>query len=129
MKANDLITTRDVEQFFDPVKNMFLPDRYIKGECPVCHAKDQYGDSCEVCGSVYSPTELIAPYSALTGARAGDEVVGALLLPAVRSALRRFPARVDGRHVDDQRRRAPAERGPQQGERMAVAEAEGRRRR
>ncbi|MEO8937671.1 MAG: methionine--tRNA ligase, partial [Burkholderiaceae bacterium] len=68
LKANDLITTRDVEQFFDPVKNMFLPDRYIKGECPVCHAKDQYGDSCEVCSSVYSPTELIAPYSALTGA-------------------------------------------------------------
>ncbi len=68
LKANDLITTREVEQFFDPVKNMFLPDRYIKGECPVCHAKDQYGDSCEVCGSVYSPTELIDPYSALTGA-------------------------------------------------------------
>ncbi len=68
LKANDLITTRDVEQFFDPVKNMFLPDRYIKGECPVCHAKDQYGDSCEVCGSVYSPVELIRPFSALTGA-------------------------------------------------------------
>ena len=68
LKANDLIATRDVEQFFDPVKNMFLPDRYIKGECPVCHAKDQYGDSCEVCGSVYAPTELIEPYSALTGA-------------------------------------------------------------
>jgi methionyl-tRNA synthetase len=68
LKANDLITTREVEQFYDPVKNMFLPDRYIKGECPVCHAKDQYGDSCEVCGSVYAPTELIAPYSSLTGA-------------------------------------------------------------
>ena len=68
LKANDLIATREVEQFFDPVKNMFLPDRYIKGECPVCHAKDQYGDSCEVCGSVYSPTELVAPYSALSGA-------------------------------------------------------------
>jgi len=68
LKADDLITTRDVEQFFDPVKSMFLPDRYIKGECPVCHAKDQYGDACEVCSSVYSPTELINPYSALTGA-------------------------------------------------------------
>ena len=68
LKANDLITTRDVEQFFDPVKNMFLPDRYIKGECPVCHAKDQYGDACEVCSSVYSPIELINPFSALTGA-------------------------------------------------------------
>ncbi len=68
LKANDLITTRDVEQFFDPVKNMFLPDRYIKGECPVCHSKDQYGDSCEVCSSVYAPTDLIDPYSVLTGA-------------------------------------------------------------
>ena len=68
LKNHDLITTRVVEQFFDPVKNMFLPDRYIKGECPVCHAKDQYGDACEVCGSVYAPTELIEPYSTLTGA-------------------------------------------------------------
>jgi len=69
LKADDLITTRLVEQFFDPVKNMFLPDRYVKGECPVCHAKDQYGDACEVCGSVYAPTELIEPYSTLTGAK------------------------------------------------------------
>ncbi len=68
LKANDLITSRTVEQFFDPVKGMFLPDRFIKGECPVCHAKDQYGDSCEVCGSVYAPTEVIAPYSTLSGA-------------------------------------------------------------
>lgn len=69
LKANGLITTRTIEQFYDPVKGMFLPDRYIKGECPVCHAKDQYGDACEVCSSVYSPTELIEPYSTLTGAR------------------------------------------------------------
>jgi methionyl-tRNA synthetase len=69
LKANGLVTTRTIEQFYDPVKGMFLPDRYIKGECPVCHAKDQYGDSCEVCSSVYSPTELIEPYSTLTGAR------------------------------------------------------------
>ncbi|MDB5957665.1 methionine--tRNA ligase [Ramlibacter sp.] len=69
LKAKGLITTRTIEQFYDPVKGMFLPDRYIKGECPVCHAKDQYGDSCEVCSSVYAPTELIAPYSTLTGAR------------------------------------------------------------
>jgi methionyl-tRNA synthetase len=69
LKANGLITTRTIEQFYDPVKGMFLPDRYIKGECPVCHAKDQYGDSCEVCSSVYSPTQLIEPYSTLTGAR------------------------------------------------------------
>src|SRR3569833_1598302 len=69
LKANGLITTRTIEQFYDPVKGMFLPDRYITGECPVCHAKDQYGDSCEVCSSVYTPTQLIEPYSTLTGAR------------------------------------------------------------
>jgi methionyl-tRNA synthetase len=68
LKANDMVTTRTIEQFYDPVKGMFLPDRYIKGECPTCHAKDQYGDSCEVCSSVYSPTQLINPYSTLTGA-------------------------------------------------------------
>ena len=56
-----LIAVKSVEQFFDPVKAMFLPDRYIKGECPVCGAKDQYGDSCEVCGSVYAPTDLKNP--------------------------------------------------------------------
>ncbi len=69
LKANGLIETRTIEQFFDPQKNMFLPDRFIKGECPKCHAKDQYGDNCEVCGAVYSPTELIEPYSALSGAK------------------------------------------------------------
>ena len=63
-----LIATKTVEQFFDPDKNMFLPDRFIKGECPNCHAKDQYGDNCEVCGAVYAPTDLINPYSALSGA-------------------------------------------------------------
>jgi len=68
LKAENLIETRSIEQFYDPVKGMFLADRYIKGECPKCHAKDQYGDSCEVCGAVYAPTELISPYSALTGA-------------------------------------------------------------
>ena len=69
LKANKLITTREIEQFYDPVKKMFLADRYIKGECPKCHAKDQYGDSCEVCGAVYTPTDLINPYSSLTGAK------------------------------------------------------------
>ncbi len=64
-----LIETRTIEQFFDPEKNMFLPDRFIKGECPRCHSKDQYGDNCEVCGAVYAPTDLIAPYSALSGAK------------------------------------------------------------
>ena len=62
-----LIETKTIEQFFDPEKNMFLPDRFIKGECPKCHAKDQYGDNCEVCGAVYAPTDLINPFSALSG--------------------------------------------------------------
>jgi methionyl-tRNA synthetase len=69
LKAGGLIESRVIEQFFDPEKGMFLPDRFIKGECPNCHAKDQYGDNCEVCGAVYAPTELIEPYSALSGAR------------------------------------------------------------
>ncbi len=68
LKAAGFITSKTIEQFFDPVKNMFLPDRYIKGECPKCGAKDQYGDSCEVCSAVYSPTEVKNPYSVLTGA-------------------------------------------------------------
>jgi methionyl-tRNA synthetase len=67
--TGSLITSKIIEQFFDPEKNMFLPDRFIKGECPRCHAKDQYGDNCEVCGAVYAPTDLIEPYSALSGAR------------------------------------------------------------
>ena len=63
-----LIEVRTIEQLYDPEKNMFLPDRFIKGECPKCHAKDQYGDSCEVCGATYTPTDLINPYSAISGA-------------------------------------------------------------
>jgi methionyl-tRNA synthetase len=69
LRAAGLISTREIEQFYDPVKGMFLADRYIKGECPKCHAKDQYGDSCEACGAVYAPTDLIEPYSTLTNAR------------------------------------------------------------
>ncbi|TFW04994.1 methionine--tRNA ligase, partial [Oxalobacteraceae bacterium OM1] len=68
LKTAGFITSKTIEQFYDPVKNMFLPDRYIKGECPKCGAKDQYGDSCEVCSSVYAPTDLKNPYSTLTGA-------------------------------------------------------------
>ncbi|HMO46537.1 MAG TPA: methionine--tRNA ligase [Rubrivivax sp.] len=68
LRRNELIATRTVEQFFDPVKGMFLADRYILGECPKCGAKDQYGDNCEVCGAVYAPTDLKNPYSALSGA-------------------------------------------------------------
>ena len=69
LKAADLIYRREVEQFYDPVKGMFLPDRYIKGECPNCHTKDQYADACEVCSIVNTPTQLIDPYSTLTGAK------------------------------------------------------------
>ena len=68
LRKNELIDVKTIEQFFDPVKSMFLPDRFIKGECPRCGTKDQYGDACENCGAVYNPTELKNPYSALSGA-------------------------------------------------------------
>ncbi|MFV0405859.1 MAG: methionine--tRNA ligase, partial [Propioniciclava sp.] len=68
LRDNDLIATREVEQFFDPDQGMFLPDRYIKGTCPFCGAADQYGDNCEVCGRVYAPTDLVNPYSTVSGA-------------------------------------------------------------
>jgi methionyl-tRNA synthetase len=68
LKKAGLIKTKVIEQFFDPEKNMFLPDRFIKGQCPKCGTMDQYGDNCESCGAVYAPTELINPYSALSGA-------------------------------------------------------------
>ena len=69
LKSRGLIYGKPVEQFYDPVKAMFLPDRYIKGTCPVCGTKDQYGDACENCSSTYAPTDLIDPYSTLTGVR------------------------------------------------------------
>ena len=68
LRKHGLIAERTIEQFYDPVKGMFLPDRYIKGECPKCGAKDQYGDNCENCGAVYAPTDLKHPYSTLSGA-------------------------------------------------------------
>ena len=68
LKTNGKIVSRTIEQLFDPEKQMFLPDRFVKGECPSCHAQDQYGDNCEVCGATYSPTELIKPFSAISGA-------------------------------------------------------------
>ena len=68
LRNNDLIEKKSIEQAYDPVKGMFLPDRFIKGECPKCHSKDQYGDSCEKCGSTYSPTDLLNPYSVVSGA-------------------------------------------------------------
>ncbi|HEC13769.1 MAG TPA: methionine--tRNA ligase [Acidiferrobacteraceae bacterium] len=67
LKAAGLIEVRTIEQYFDPQKEMFLSDRFIRGECPRCHAADQYGDACEVCGATYDPTDLINPVSTLSG--------------------------------------------------------------
>jgi methionyl-tRNA synthetase len=69
LRAEGLIAEREIEQFFDPAKGMFLPDRFIKGECPRCGTPDQYGDNCENCGAVYQPTDLKNPRSVLSGAR------------------------------------------------------------
>ncbi|MDP1606111.1 MAG: methionine--tRNA ligase [Rhodocyclaceae bacterium] len=69
LQAAGLIEVRSIEQFYDPVKKMFLPDRYIKGECPKCGALDQYGDNCEACGAAYAPTDLKNPLSAVSGAK------------------------------------------------------------
>jgi methionyl-tRNA synthetase len=69
LEANGHVESKPVRQLFDPERQMFLPDRFIKGECPVCHSKDQYGDACEVCGSTYNPIDLIDPYSVVSGAR------------------------------------------------------------
>ncbi|MES2771698.1 MAG: methionine--tRNA ligase [Pseudomonadota bacterium] len=68
LKDAGLIEKRLIEQYYDPVKAMFLPDRFIKGECPKCAAPDQYGDNCERCGAAYTPNDLKAPYSAISGA-------------------------------------------------------------
>ena len=94
LKAAGLIEVRSVEQYYDPVKQMFLPDRFIKGECPKCGAKDQYGDSCEVCGAAYAPTDLKNPYSAVSGAkpelRASDHYFFKLSDPRCQAFLRRW---------------------------------------
>ncbi len=68
LEANGHILTREITQAFDPEKQLFLADRYIKGTCPKCKSPDQYGDNCEVCGATYSPTDLIDPVSAISGA-------------------------------------------------------------
>ncbi|NNC67839.1 MAG: methionine--tRNA ligase [Gammaproteobacteria bacterium] len=68
LKENGHITTKTVTDLFDPKENIFLPDRFVKGECPKCNAKDQYGDNCEACGSTYTPADLINPYSSVSGA-------------------------------------------------------------
>ncbi len=69
LKDAGLIEVRSIEQYYDPLKQMFLPDRFIKGECPKCGTKDQYGDACESCGAAYAPTDLKNPYSAVSGAK------------------------------------------------------------
>ena len=69
LKQGGHITRRTVTQFFDPQKEMFLPDRFVRGTCPMCASEDQYGDNCEVCGSTYSPTDLINPVSVVSGAK------------------------------------------------------------
>jgi methionyl-tRNA synthetase len=69
LEKNGHVESKPVKQLFDPERQMFLPDRFIKGECPVCHSKDQYGDACEVCGSTYNPVDLIDPYSVVSGAK------------------------------------------------------------
>ena len=89
LKAGGLIDTRSIEQYYDPVKEMFLPDRFIKGECPKCGAADQYGDNCEACGAAYAPTELKNPYSAVSGAK-----------PVLRSSEHYFFRLSDERAVD-----------------------------
>ncbi|HWS13032.1 MAG TPA: methionine--tRNA ligase [Rhodocyclaceae bacterium] len=104
LQAAGLIEVRAVEQFYDPVKEMFLPDRYVKGECPKCGAKDQYGDSCEVCGAAYAPTELKNPYSAVSGAppvrRSSDHYFFRLSDARCQGFLRRFTQR-EGRLQPD----------------------------
>jgi methionyl-tRNA synthetase len=89
LKAQGLISSRSIEQFYDPVKGMFLADRYIKGQCPRCGAADQYGDACEACGAVYAPTDLRNPYSTLSGAA-----------PVMRSSEHLFFSLSDQRCID-----------------------------
>ncbi len=100
LKANGLIETRTIEQYYDPQKQLFLPDRFIKGECPKCHAKDQYGDNCEVCGAAYAPTDLIEPYSAVSGAkpelRNSEHYFFKLSDPRCEAFLRQYTSRDNG---------------------------------
>ena len=95
-RTPSLIESRTIEQFYDPVKGMFLPDRYIRGECPKCGAKDQHGDACENCGSTYAPTDLRNPTSAITGAtpelRSSEHLFFRLSAPEVVAFLRRWTA-------------------------------------
>jgi len=101
-----LIEVRSVEQFYDPVKQMFLPDRFIKGECPNCHSKDQYGDACEVCSKTYNPTDLIDPYSVVSGAapvrKASDHYFFKLSHPDCRTFLEQWTQ--SGNHLQEEAR-------------------------
>ena len=94
LQQGGLIEKRSIEQYYDPVKQMFLPDRFIKGECPKCGAKDQYGDNCESCGAAYTPNDLVEPYSAVSGAkpelRTSDHYFFKLSNPSCQSFLRRW---------------------------------------
>ena len=94
LKDAQLIEKRTIEQYYDPQKQMFLPDRFIKGECPKCGAKDQYGDNCESCGAAYTPNELKNPYSAISGAtpelRNSDHYFFKLSSDSCQSFLRRW---------------------------------------
>jgi methionyl-tRNA synthetase len=96
LERRGLIATRTIAQFYDPIKGMFLPDRYIKGTCPKCGAKDQFGDACEVCGSTYAPTDLIDPYSTITGAapemRESEHLFFRLSAPEVVAYLKQWTA-------------------------------------
>jgi len=100
LKAAGLIDTRTIEQYYDPQKQLFLPDRFIKGECPKCHAKDQYGDNCEVCGAAYAPTDLIEPFSAISGAkpelRKSEHYFFKLSDPRCEAFLRQYTSRENG---------------------------------
>ncbi len=94
LRDANLIEKRSIEQYYDPVKQMFLPDRFIKGECPKCHAKDQYGDNCEVCGAAYTTSEVINPYSAVSGAKpvmkASDHYFFKLSAPSCQQFLQQW---------------------------------------
>jgi methionyl-tRNA synthetase len=100
LRAAGLIETRTIEQYYDPVKQLFLPDRFIKGECPKCGAKDQYGDNCESCGAAYAPTDLKEPYSAISGAkpelRSSEHYFFKLSDPRCESFLRQYTSRDNG---------------------------------
>ncbi|NTV69994.1 MAG: methionine--tRNA ligase [Azonexaceae bacterium] len=100
LRAAGLIETRTIEQYYDPVKQLFLPDRFIKGECPKCGAKDQYGDNCESCGAAYAPTDLKEPYSAISGAkpelRSSEHYFFKLSAPRCESFLRQYTSRENG---------------------------------